>query len=259
MSGLGFTHLSDSTTQQGQQLVAMLQDDLKKQQEQGTADSQDIKDICYVVKIAMDPYEDREVYFQDVSMQMYAKEFAKKYNSYRPPKKVDFIKAWLLELTSRPRRTLCGVERHIRGEYRKHNNNYGFVSEDERNTPQAFSHFTYEASRHEILICDIQGVSDVYTDPQIHSRDGEGFGKGNMGGKGFKKFLSTHRCNAICRYLKLPPFNANSVDIGLCVISVFRDFGLAMPCHSDCILSLLNPTCYSPARLCTQVQYPRTV
>lgn len=51
----------------------------------------------------------------------------------------------------------CAVERFIDGPYRKHNNNYGFVNEDERSTPQAFSHFTYEASQHTALVCDIQG------------------------------------------------------------------------------------------------------
>ena len=28
-----------------------------------------------------------------------------------------------------------------------------------------------------------------------------------MGDRGFAKFLSTHRCNAMCSYLKLPPIN----------------------------------------------------
>jgi hypothetical protein len=55
----------------------------------------------------------------------------------------------------------CQVERFISGAYRKHNNNFGFVSEDERNTPQAFSHFTYEASNRKLLVCDIQGVADM--------------------------------------------------------------------------------------------------
>ena len=95
------------------------------------------------------------------------------------------------------------------------NNNFGFVSEDERNTPQAFSHFTYESSNHTLLICDIQGVSDSYTDPQLHSVDSEGFGgKGNLGQRGIDRFLATHRCNAICRYLKLPAVNANYSDLG---------------------------------------------
>jgi hypothetical protein len=78
----------------------------------------------------------------------------------------------------------------------------------------AFSHFTYEASDKEILICDIQGVNDLYTDPQIHNREGIGFGKGNMGERGFERFLATHRCNHICRYLKLPSINAKLIDAG---------------------------------------------
>ena len=92
------------------------------------------------------------------------------------------------------------------GRYQKHNNNFGRV-EDERHTPQAFSHFTYEASKHKFLVVDIQGVGDIYTDPQVHTRNGRDFGEGNLGERGISKFLETHRCNAICRYLKLPPIN----------------------------------------------------
>jgi hypothetical protein len=56
----------------------------------------------YVAKISIDPFEERDSYFQDVMMQMLAKEYARKYNSYNPPKKVHFIKAWLIELIDRP-------------------------------------------------------------------------------------------------------------------------------------------------------------
>ena len=34
-----------------------------------------------------------------------------------------------------------------------------------------------------------QGVGDYYTDPQIHSLDGEGFGSGNMGPEGIRRFF----------------------------------------------------------------------
>jgi hypothetical protein len=99
------------------------------------------------------------------------------------------------------------------------------VSEDERNTPQAFSHFTYESSNHRLLICDIQGVSDSYTDPQVHSVDMDGFGgKGNLGQRGIDRFLSTHRCNAICRYLKLPSINANYSDLGTLPITQYMSY-----------------------------------
>jgi Alpha-kinase family len=61
---------------------------------------------------------------------------------------------------------------------------------------------------------DISGVGDRYTDPQILSADGKGYGRGNLGQKGINKFLDTHRCNAICRYLKLPSINANYENMG---------------------------------------------
>ncbi|DBA05399.1 TPA: hypothetical protein N0F65_007561 [Lagenidium giganteum] len=167
----------------------------------------------YVAKIAMDPNENPDTYFRDVEMQAVAAKFAKLYNSYNPPRRVEFLGAWILQLipTNDPdaeditmRGTICGVEPFIAGEYHKHNNNFGYVSELERNTPQAFSHFTYEASGHQILVVDIQGVGDHYTDPQIHTRRGKEFGKGNLSIRGFERFLESHRCNAICKYLKLP-------------------------------------------------------
>mmetsp|Transcript_10189 Transcript_10189/g.13981 ORF Transcript_10189/g.13981 Transcript_10189/m.13981 type:complete len:456 (-) Transcript_10189:41-1408(-) len=160
--------------------------------------------VSFVAKISIDPDEDRNAYFADVEMQMYAKEWADKFNKMRPPKKISFVKAAVLELIERENSPLCAVERFIDGPYTKHNNNFGYVSEDDRNTPQAFSHFTFEYSRHTLLICDIQGVGDCYTDPQMHTLDGNGFGKGNLGVRGFAQFLATHRCNAICKYLRLP-------------------------------------------------------
>eukprot|EP01052_Picozoa_sp_SAG31_P025217 SAG31_NODE_2198_length_6212_cov_3.843096_6_plen_70_part_00 len=42
-------------------------------------------------------------------------------------------------------------------------------TEHERNTPQAFTHFTFEMSRGQLMVVDIQGISagggDLYTDP----------------------------------------------------------------------------------------------
>ncbi|KAL4164907.1 hypothetical protein KRP22_003647 [Phytophthora ramorum] len=163
----------------------------------------------YVAKLAIDPDEDPQTYFRDIELQAHCAHYAQVYNSYTPPKRVEFIPAWVLELPER-NGALCAVEAYIPGEYRKHNNNFGSVSDDERNTPQAFSHFTYEASNHELLAVDIQGVGDLYTDPQIHTLNGHDFGKGNLGVLGFQKFLSSHRCNSICRYLKLPAVNPKS-------------------------------------------------
>lgn len=46
---------------------------------------------------------------------------------------------------------------------------------------QAFSHFTFERSGHQLIVVDIQGVGDLYTDPQIHTETGTDFGDGNLG------------------------------------------------------------------------------
>jgi hypothetical protein len=60
--------------------------------------------------------------------------------------------------------TYC-LEHLIEGDYIKYNNNCGFVegadAEDERvrDTPQAFSHFTFEYTKGQKIVVDIQGVS----------------------------------------------------------------------------------------------------
>jgi hypothetical protein len=48
-------------------------------------------------------------------------------------------------------------------------------------------------------------VDNYFTDPQIHSHDGASFGMGNLGQEGMEKFLSTHKCNSICRLMGLVP------------------------------------------------------
>ena len=94
------------------------------------------------------------------------------------------------------------MERHVEGDYVKYNDNWSWCDE-KRNTPQAFSHFTWEASGNKLLICDLQGVGDCWTDPQIHTIDGRGYGKGNAGLQGVRQFMKQHKCNSICRALKL--------------------------------------------------------
>jgi len=161
-------------------------------------------DKKYVLKLYKNITEEPQIYYEDVKMQMEAKMWAVRYNDQNPPKHVDFLDAYVLQLNDRSDKPIYAVEKYIGGEYKKYNNN-GDWSDDQRNTPQAFSHFTYQESKHTILVCDIQGVGDVWTDPQVHSYDQEGYGKGNMGQEGMDKFLESHECNPICRYLKLTP------------------------------------------------------
>ena len=45
------------------------------------------------------------------------------------------------------------------------------------------------------LIIIVAGVGDLYTDPQIHTVDGQGYGDANLGARGMALFFSSHKCN----------------------------------------------------------------
>jgi hypothetical protein len=86
------------------------------------------------------------------------------------------------------------LSRYVPGEFKKFNNNWDWA-EDKRNTPQAFSHWTLKCSKGRALVCDIQGVGDVWTDPQIHtSYNTNDFGLGNCFQEGIDKFMQVFAC-----------------------------------------------------------------
>ncbi|RLO05160.1 hypothetical protein DYB28_005631 [Aphanomyces astaci] len=124
---------------------------------------------------------------------------------------------------------VCSVEEYLPGAYVKYSNNNGYVGtatsstvERERNTPQAFSHFTFVSSDYRLMVVDIQGVNDSYTDPQIHTADGRGFGIGNLGTRGMETFLQSHRCNEVCRWLGLRNLNEEQFKPGGTAAPLYR-------------------------------------
>uniref|UniRef100_A0A0N5CDQ5 Eukaryotic elongation factor 2 kinase n=1 Tax=Strongyloides papillosus TaxID=174720 RepID=A0A0N5CDQ5_STREA len=168
---------------------------------------------------------DRNVLFEDVKLQMDSKLWAEEFNRHNPPKKIDIFQMSILEFTEEEGSPLYHLEHFIEGEYIKHNSNSGFVSEIMRMTPQAFSHFTFERSGHQLIVVDIQGVDDLYTDPQIHTVSGTDYGDGNLGTRGMALFLYSHQCNEICSLMKLTEFDMSPNEIkerttnGHCIIS----------------------------------------
>jgi hypothetical protein len=111
--------------------------------------------------------------------------------------------------------SLFCVEPFLPGIYEKFSDNMGRIFKNrgtwvEAALPQAFSHFSYEQSGHLICVTDLQGVKTWYTDPQIHTMDGTGFGAGNMATKGITLFKKTHTCSEICTALKLRSLDDSS-------------------------------------------------
>ena len=144
-----------------------------------------------------------------------------RFNELKPPKPIHVIAACVLELVDDPTTPALCAERFIDGADRfgrgfvKHNNNSGFVDHDEhRSTPQAFSAYSFYASEGDVLVCDVQGVDDLYTDPQLHSVD-ESRGEGDLGRRGMALFFATVDADAtrgLFEPLGIPQFELSPAE-----------------------------------------------
>ena len=114
----------------------------------------------YVAKRYIKRETDKEVYFSDIKMQMVAKRHSKLFNARGPPKGVDFLQAFVIELRRDGVLQHFCVESYVAGEYVKHNNNSGARDFDgpARATPHAFSRFSFHESAGKLMIVDIQGA-----------------------------------------------------------------------------------------------------
>eukprot|EP00062_Callorhinchus_milii_P012078 gi/632958718/ref/XP_007895199.1/ PREDICTED: alpha-protein kinase 1 [Callorhinchus milii] len=157
-------------------------------------------------------------HFNDVERQMtaqyYVTEFNKKLYEQQVPTQIYYIPATVLMLLEDEQIVGCiSVEPYMLGEFVKLTNNTNTVRREYEATMYglAFGHFTYEFSKQEEIVVDLQGwiTGDgkgllYLTDPQIHSVGHLKRGP-NFGNKGIQYFLNDQHeeCNEICRILSL--------------------------------------------------------
>jgi hypothetical protein len=168
---------------------------------------------------------------------MAALQFNQRMPMRRPEFNISFLPTSLyhcLDVNYKDNAAWVLVEQELDGKFTKWNNNAGAIrtsmpgldalleededeDEDEpidvNDVPQAFSHFSYEASRGKQLVCDLQGVWNpadgfMLTDPVVHYMSSSGRkhknGATDKGFEGMKRFFQTHKCGPLCAKMLLP-------------------------------------------------------
>ncbi|EFP93934.2 alphaK I3, partial [Puccinia graminis f. sp. tritici CRL 75-36-700-3] len=105
------------------------------------------------------------------------------------------------------------IEAALKGKYVKYSSNTDFnVDEEEEGIDpiicrlmNTFTHWSYHESAGQQLICDLQGVGPIITDPQIIDVDQTRWADGNNSNYGIRKFVEDHECNELCELLELSP------------------------------------------------------
>lgn len=105
----------------------------------------------------------------------------------------------------------ASIESKLHGTYIKWSNNNDYLMNMTNNewsaTMETFTHWTYHITDGYIMITDIQGIYQsgefILTDPAIHCLSKARFGNTNLSEKGMNLFFEKHKCNQICKALKL--------------------------------------------------------
>ncbi|KAM4749478.1 transient receptor potential cation channel subfamily M member 7 [Rhinophrynus dorsalis] len=155
---------------------------------------------------------------KEIQQQRAAQKMTYAFNAMKPksiPYSPRFLEVFLLYCHSAGQ--WFAIEECMTGEFRKYNNNNGdesIPSNMLEETMLAFSHWTFEYTRGELLVLDLQGVGENLTDPSV-IKSGEKrssdmvFGPANLGDDAIKNFRAKHHCNSCCRKLKLPDLKRN--------------------------------------------------
>uniref|UniRef100_A0A8C4RY48 non-specific serine/threonine protein kinase n=1 Tax=Erpetoichthys calabaricus TaxID=27687 RepID=A0A8C4RY48_ERPCA len=158
---------------------------------------------------------------REIQQQRVAQKLIYTFNHLKPhtiPYSPRFLEVFLLYYHSTDQ--WMTIEMNMNGEFRKYNNNNGEEISPVNlleETMLAFSHWTYEYTRGELLVLDLQGVGENLTDPSVIKAEDKDcqnmvFGPANLGEHAIKNFTEKHQCNSCCKKLKLPGKYRNCLD-----------------------------------------------
>jgi hypothetical protein len=190
----------------------------------------------------LDPDDVRAFHKNFCKLQQLAKKYAKFFNrklmslpgiDHSKVPTIDFLDCWVMLFTKENNeKGAILVEKMLdHKKYMKWNTNHGYVLRTEstypgsatsfsgkdgdwhfslEDIPQAYSHFTYNASGRRFLVCDLQGVLNTnkqppvfeLTDPAIHYKkrtDRDDYGRTDLDENGIEQFFHTHVCSDLCR------------------------------------------------------------
>ncbi|KAJ6228392.1 alpha-protein kinase vwka [Anaeramoeba flamelloides] len=162
------------------------------------------KKCLLVAKYFLDPpkemEEEKQLIEKDIVSQIISKRVAKKFNLKKPDQSVDFLEPVLIDFYDRDQYRYCYCEAFLEGKYKKYSSNNGWKDNDNSSySAHAFSHFSWQFSKQNYIITDLQGVNYILTDPAIQTKTGD-FSITDLGLKeGIKAFFGNHVCNVICQ------------------------------------------------------------
>lgn len=182
----------------------------------------------------------------DVKLQRAAGLLALAFDDLSPPKPVMIIDCFCVELFEREPTEWMLCERFIDGHdaygrgFTKHNSNAGFVDDGEKRlTPPAFTAATFWLSKGNVMVCDVQGVEDMFTDPCMHSAN-QSFGGGDLGRRGMALFFQSYdsTLNPLFDLLQMPHFQLSPSERSRCANKIDGTKGISMTSRREELLTV---------------------
>ena len=118
-------------------------------------------------------------------------------------KGICFIDSFIVK--SEPQDFFC-VEPDLGSKFKKFTNNAFFYDDTDKidiHLLLAFSHWSYEFTKHSYMVTDLQGTENILTDSTLNTMNGYFKKFGDLGIRGIASFFITHECNKVCNIWKL--------------------------------------------------------